>query len=229
MCRIVPALFAVFAACGLPAVGLHTGPGSGVPGGMHPFPEQLDQVPEEQRLPEAIGLGFGGAALGGLIVFAGYALRIARQGLDGDSAKFAGGALAVALISGLLEVLRRRKPLTLVPQGPEIGVYRAGRLVQTVTVNQLTLYKLSFVNTFRELIILGMFGAVATFGVFFTVTAGGGAAVPFAWTLGVAVALDLAAYSSVLTRVLSKQYFLPSNEGAVAFTRASLRRVGWES
>jgi len=197
---------------------------------MNQFPEQLEQVPEELRLPEAIGLGFAGAALGGAIVFLGYAIQMARRGVDEDSAKFAGGALVVALISGLIEWLRRRKPLTLVPNGSEVGVYQAGRFVQSFTVNQLTFYKLSFVNTFRELIIFGMLGAVATLGALGAIFSGGGG-VTSAWILGAAVALDLAAYSSVLTRVLSKQYFLPNTvaSSAVAFTRASLRRVGWES
>lgn len=197
---------------------------------MNRFPEQLEHVPQEQRLPEAIGLGFAGAALGGFIVFAGYGLHMAGSGVDADSAKVAGGALAVAVVSGLIEVLRRRKPLTLVPQGQEIGVYQAGRFVQTFTANQLTLFKLSFVNTFRELMIFGLFGLMATAGAFATLV-GGGRGLPLAWTLGVAVALDVAAYSSVLTRVLSRQYFLPNTvaSGAVAFTRTSLRRVGWES
>src|SRR5258708_4594118 len=128
------------------------------------LPSELEHVPTEQRLPEAIGIGFAGVGAGALVVFIGYAVQLARLGLHGDTWKFAAGAAAIALGGVVIEVLRRRKPLTLVPSGTQIGVYKEGRLVSTFTMNQLTFFKLSFVNTFRELIIFGMFGAFATLG-----------------------------------------------------------------
>src|SRR5262245_32671936 len=122
------------------------------------LPSQLDQVPAEQHLPEAIGVGFGGVAAGALIVFIGHAMHVAKNGLAGNSWKFLAGSAVVAVGGAVIEVLRRRKPLTLVPQDNLIGVYKEGQLVGTFAMNQLTFYKLSFVNTFRELIAFGMLG-----------------------------------------------------------------------
>ena len=96
---------------------------------MNRFPDQLDLVPADQHLPEKIGLGFGGVAIGCALVFIAYAIRLVSK-FNQDEALFAGGALVVGILSGFLEYRRRRLPLTLVPMGDEVGAYRAGRFVQ---------------------------------------------------------------------------------------------------
>jgi hypothetical protein len=194
---------------------------------MANLPAQLEHVPEEQRLPEALGIGFAGVGAGALIVFIGHAVQLATTGLTGDTWKFAAGSAAVAVAGIVIELLRRRKPLTLVPQEHEVGVYREGQLVSTFPMNQLTLYRLSWANTFREMILFGMFGAFATLGALLSLVSGP-LGLYTAWVWGVAIALDALAYSSVLTRLMSKQYYLPSGaSGAVAFRKSALQRVGW--
>ncbi|MBK7860908.1 MAG: hypothetical protein IPJ65_20345 [Archangiaceae bacterium] len=192
------------------------------------LPARLDQVPAEQQLRESIGLGYGGIGLGSLIVFVGYLLQLVRVGLAGDAWKFAAGSATVAVGGFVLEVLRRRRPLTLVPQGPEVGVYKDGELKGTFPMKQLTLYKLSWANTFRELVLFGVFGAMATLGAVSTLLSGP-PGLYTAWVWGVAVALDALAYSSVLTRLMAKQYYLPGGtaSGAVAFPKSQLAKVGW--
>jgi hypothetical protein len=194
---------------------------------MAPLPLKLDEVPVDRRLPEAIGIGFAGIGLGALIVFIGHAAQLATTGLQGDTWKFAAGSAAVAAGGIAIELARRRKPLTLVPHELEVGVYREGQLVGMFNVNQLTHYRLSWANTFRELILFGMFGAMASLGALFWLVSGP-VGLPTAWVWGVAIALDALAYSSVVTRLLSKQYYLPTGaSGAVAFRKSALERVGW--
>src|SRR6187402_2462161 len=109
---------------------------------MSRFPEQLDLVPSEQRLPEAIGLGGVGVAIGATLIFIAYALRLATLGqFHQESALFCAGALLVAVGCGYYELSRRRAPLTLVPMGEEVGAYRAGKFVQSFTRNQTTHYQ----------------------------------------------------------------------------------------
>lgn len=188
------------------------------------LPSQLEQVPAEQRLPQAQGIGFGGIGLGAFIVFVGYALTAARNGLKGDAWKFLAGSAVVAVGGIVIEVLRRKKPRVLAVQGNVVGIFEDGQLTRTFTTNQLTLYQLSWVNTFREVMIFGMFGGMATL-----------AALPMlmspslmtAWVWGAAISLDALAYSSVLTRVTSKQYYLPGESSPVAFSKSALQRVGW--
>ncbi|MHB8873178.1 MAG: hypothetical protein ACYC8T_05775 [Myxococcaceae bacterium] len=207
-------------------------PGNGVAGhpGMKSFPDLLEAVPADERLGETIGVGFGAFAVGALVVLGGYWLRMLEAGFDPTSAKFAAGALAVALVSGTLEVLRRRRPVALVPRGPELGVYRGGRFVRTIARNQLTLYRLNLLNTVRELFAFGMLGFVATIGSVAFFASSDRAGTELAWALGAAVAFDLTAYSSFLTRVLSRQYFLPRDlsSGELVFSKAALRRLGLE-
>lgn len=194
---------------------------------MNRFPEQLEQVPEDQHLPEALGLGFGGVAVGCLLVAIAYASQLLKS-FNVGAAQFAGGALVVGAISGYLEVRRRRLPLTLVPRGEEIGAYRAGRFVQSFHRGQTTWYQLSVLNTIREVMIFGMMALVlslATLGLLATREL----SVPAAWMVGGAIAANLLFYSSILTRVLSKQYYLPNTvaSGTVSFRKSALTRFGW--
>jgi hypothetical protein len=197
---------------------------------MNRFPDQLDLVPAEQQLPEKIGLGFGGVAIGSALVVIAYALKLMSK-FNQDEALFAAGALAVGALCGYLEYRRRRLPLTLVPLGDEIGAYRAGRFVQSFTRGQTTWYQLSWVNTIRELGALGMAALSLTFTapLFLASLSSLKFSVPAGWMLGGAIAADLLLYSSILTRILSKQYYLPSTvaKGTVAFSKSSLKRFGW--
>ena len=193
---------------------------------MTSLPQQLDLVPEDKRLREAQGVGFAGVGVGALVVFVGYALHGIEHGLAGDAWKFLLGSAVVAAGGFLFEVLRRKKPLVLVPLGDRIGAYKNGQLVHTFAPHQLTLYQLSWVNTFRELMVFGMFGAMATFGALFMLRM---PSLGTAWTWGIAISLDALAYSSALTRVASRQYYLPAEvtPEAVAFRKSELQRVGW--
>jgi len=188
------------------------------------LPQQLDQVPKQQHLPVAQGFGFGGIGLGALVVFVPYAIHAAQHGLKGNDWKYLLGA-AVAAAGGIaIELLRRRKPRILVPQGREVGVYEDGQLVRTFTTNQLTVYQLSFLNTFRELGLFGMIGLSATLVAFGTL---GKLGLYSAWVWGAAIAFNSLAYSSFLTRVVSRQYYLPGENAPVAFSKSALQRVGW--
>lgn len=194
---------------------------------MNRFPDQLDQVPEDQHLNEAVGLGFAGVAAGCLLIVLAYAIQLLRA-FKQDDALFAAGVLAVGAISGYLEFRRRRLPLTLVPRGEEIGAYRAGRFVQAFHRGQTTWYQLSVINTLREVMIFGFMAASLSL-VMLTFLATLKFNVPMAWMVGGAIAANLLFYSSILTRVLSKQYYLPNTvaTGTVAFRKSALTRFGW--
>lgn len=199
-----------------------------MPGMNTSFPDQLDLIPEDQHLREEVGLGFGGVAIGAVLVSLAYLLELVRKGFNQDLALFAGGALVVGLGSGYFEFRRRRLPLTLVPRGEQVGAYRGGRLVNTFHRGQTTWYQLSIINTIRELMILGMMAfslSLATIGFLFTLKL----TVPMAWMVGGAIAANLLFYSSILTRVMSKQYYLPNTvaTGTVAFRKSALTRFGW--
>jgi hypothetical protein len=190
------------------------------------LPQQLDQVPADQRVPEALGIGFAGVGVAALIVFAAYAVQVAQHGLKGDAWKFLAGSAAVGVGGIVIEILRRKKPLVLVVQGDQIGAYKDGQLLHTFGKHQVTYYQLSFINTFREMMVFGVFGAFATMGALFMLR---GPSLMTAWTWAVAIALDSVAYSSVLTRIMSRQYYLPAEvtPEALAFRKSDLQRVGW--
>ena len=190
------------------------------------FPSQLDQVPEEQRVPEALGIGFAGVGGAALIVFFAYAVQVLQHGLGKDAWKFLAGSAAVGIGGIVIEILRRKKPLVLAVQGDSIAAYKDGQLLHTFGRHQVTYYQLSFVNTFRELMIFGLFGVFATFGAVFTLAT---PSLTTAWTWAVAIALDTVAYSSVLTRIMSRQYYLPAEvtPEAIAFRKSDLQRAGW--
>lgn len=194
---------------------------------MNRFPEQLDQVPEDQHLKEAVGLGFGGVAAACALIFLGYSLQLAHAYTQ-DDALVAAGVLVVGAICGYLEIRRRRLPLTLVPRGEEIGAYRAGRFVQAFHRGQTTWYQLSWVNTFREVMIFGFMAlslSLAMLGFLASLKFN----VVVAWMVGGAIAADLLFYSSILVRIMSKQYYLPNTvaSGTVAFRKSALTRLGW--
>jgi len=192
------------------------------------LPESLEEVPEERRIRDIVGIGFGALAGGAAIVFVGYLLRGFRSGFDVNVLKMGGGALGVAVICGGIEYWRHRTPRVLVPDGPELGVYLGGRLATMVPFRHLTWYKLSFLNTFRE---VALFGVLSLFGlpyVLLVVTAGH-AGIDLAWGLAVGLTLPALLVNSVLTRILSRHYFLPDGAGArtAVMRKSALTRAGW--
>src|SRR5207253_5169009 len=52
------------------------------------LPQQLDQVPKEQHLPVAQGVGFGGIGLGALVAFIPHAIYASQHGLKGNDWKW---------------------------------------------------------------------------------------------------------------------------------------------
>ncbi len=69
-----------------------------------------------------------------------------------------------------------------------------------------------------------MLGGMATLGALGTFTQLG---LYSAWIWAAAITFNSLAYSSFITRVSARQYYLPGENSPVAFAKSALARVGW--
>lgn len=103
-----------------------------------PFPSNLAQVPEGERIPEA----FGWAPAAWALACATFAQLAAFQPakLDTGGSLALGGAVLGALLLGTWEGWRRRQPKAILRRGAALALYAKGRLDRQVEAGACQLY-----------------------------------------------------------------------------------------
>jgi len=105
---------------------------------LSPFPQDLAQLPDGERIQEAFGWA---PAAWGLVLFT-FSLLLAFQPARlGTGERIGlGSALLGSLILWSYEVLRRRQPKVLVRRGPTLALYLRGKLAREVGVAASGIY-----------------------------------------------------------------------------------------
>lgn len=190
------------------------------------YPPTLDAVPEHARVAETFGFTPLSLATGGFLGFVGSLIAVLTRGVDEVSDLYLpAGCLAGFLLFGAWELMRRRSRTALAFAGQEVGIYRAGKLVEVVHRSQLTIYKLSIINTIRELFLFGMVGFFGLIGGLSMLMSD--AAIGLC-VLGVGVGMSGAFVSSVYARVACRHFFVPRGRGTehVVFVRSVIDPFG---
>jgi hypothetical protein len=190
------------------------------------FPDTLDAVPADARVSEAIPFTPGALAIGGVLGLIGSSIGLATYGVRRlEDLYVPGGCLLGAVLFGTWEVMRRRRRVAIAFNGNQLGIYRGGKLSETAYRSQLTIYQLSFINTFRELF---AFGILAVFGLFAGFLSIGHNASTGLVMLGGGVGMAGAFGSSIYARILCRQIFVPKNGTTeqVGFVKSDLGRFG---
>lgn len=188
------------------------------------FPPTIDPIPAEGRLVETFAFIPGALGIGGLLAFVGSCIGIASHGFRAmdqlyvPAACFFGGVLL-----GGWEIWRRIGRSTVVFWGPQIGIYREGKLSQTAYRSQITIYQLNIANTIRE--VMG-FGLMALFGGgwgLFSIKGDLGMGLT---GIGIGIGAVGAFASSIYARIACRHFFLPKGKSSeqVMFTRGECNR-----
>lgn len=187
----------------------------------HEFPKDFDAVPADARTIEALGITPITFAIGFSIALLGCAVGLLEHGFHGVSDLYipAGCALGFVVFAGA-EIWRRTSRYGLAFAGNQVGIYRKGQLQSVVPRAHVMPFKLSLLNTIRELM---LFGVLAFFGL-------AGSAVIFSqpmiglWGLGVGVALAGGFASSIYIRLMCLHYIV-HDHATLAFTRGDAARL----
>ncbi|MCB9596966.1 MAG: hypothetical protein H6719_29860 [Sandaracinaceae bacterium] len=190
------------------------------------FPASLDQVPAHAVAVETFGFTPLSLALGGLLGLLGSLVGLATHGMNQGlpDLYLPAGCLAGLLVFGGFEVWRRRSKTALAFMGDHVAVYRAGQLAETFTRRGIILYRLSILNTIREVMLFGILGPFAILGGLATLAEPSiGLCV-----LGVGVGMTGAAASAIYARVACRHFFVPRGGTTehVVFTRGLAERFG---
>lgn len=129
--------------------------------------------------------------------------------------------MLVAALFGFWEIWRRTRPTSLVLVGGHLRIHRKGQLAEIATFGQLTHYRLSIVNTMREIMLFGVVGVVATLAnghvgntlySFAALLVGGGGLAGCIWA-----------------RAMCVHYWIPKSGGTetVVLRKSGLTRIGW--
>lgn len=154
-----------------------------------------------------------------------------HDGFTTGRLQFLGAALAVFLLFGAWEVLRRRRGTTLVLRERQVGLYRNGQLQGVVGRDAILPYALHPINTVREVILFGVLGPFPLLFAFSAIGSGKISEAFWAGTIGLAGTAALA--STIYHRIMCKHYVVPRGMGSetLAFRRARLdqlhRLLGW--
>lgn len=174
-----------------------------------PFPAELAQVPEGERILEAFGWAPAGWALACFTLVQLGALQPARL----EKGEILG--LALVFLGGLAlaihEARRRRWPKALVRRGPQVAVYLKGHLARQVEVSACTLYLRHPTKTWGGILYLG--GTAVTAGLF--VVPG---ILDLGWPARLTAALVMGASGSlcaslIRTRLLCEEALVPHGRG----------------
>lgn len=196
------------------------------PGQATTFPTALAEVPAHARVAETFGFTPLSLSIGGFLGFAGSLIGVAMRGIDELSDVYLpAGCLAGFLLFGAWELMRRRSKTVLAFAGPQIGIYRKGILGEVVQRSAIAIYKLSIVNTIRELMIFGIFGFFGTFGGLMTIARDPALGLCM---LGGGIGMAGAFVSSIYARVACRHFFVPRGRGTehVVFARAVIDPFG---
>ncbi|WP_243382260.1 hypothetical protein [Geothrix alkalitolerans] len=174
-----------------------------------PFPSDLAQVPEGERIPEA----FGWAPAAWALACATFAQLTAFQPakLDGGGALALGGAILGAVLLGAYEVRRRGHPKAMVRRGSALALYAKGRLDRQVEAGACQLYLRHPTRTWGPILMTGM-GTLAA-GSF--LLPGGAALAPAdRVTAGLAALTFAALFATIIrTRLFCEEVLLPYASG----------------
>jgi len=185
------------------------------------FPERIGEVTEERRVTETFGLGPSLVAVGlvwyGVTLAAGARAALGRGELAILGVLFAGAAACV-----VYEVRRRERRLILVAGEGDVGLYRRGVLVSTLTSSGLAQSRSDEVQAVKGLVLMvGVailflgYGLTETGGVIARITA-----------LAPGVYVTLLTLSFARGAWLCERFRLYESKAPVLFSRAELRRAG---
>jgi hypothetical protein len=186
------------------------------------------QAPHERRVDETFGWFPGSAAIAALFVVMGQAMNVmARESLAVEDLEVIGGALAVTALFGFWEIWRRTRPTSLILIGGHLGIYRKGQLAEIAGFGQLTHYRLSVINTMREVMLFGIVGLGGLLGVLGTLSNGHFAGAFYSFAALAVGAGGLA--SCIWQRIMCVHYWIPKSGGTetVVLRKKELTRVGW--
>jgi hypothetical protein len=190
------------------------------------FPQSLEQVPKEALITETFAFTPGALAIGGFLALIGLLIGIVNHGIrEANDILPPLGCFVGMLLFGAWEVFRRLRRVSLAFNANQIGVYRRGMLEQVAYRSQLTFYKLSIINTIRELFAFGFLGIGGFFAGIFSF---GAAPETGLAILGVSVGCCGAFASSIYARVMCRHYFVPKGHGTeqVMFASSATSRFG---
>jgi hypothetical protein len=197
------------------------------------LPRALNDVPRDARVDETFGGFAGGVALASLFVLLAQLVAVVQGAeLDKGRLEAIGISLGLASVCGAWEIVRRTRRTSLVFSVRGIGLYRRGQLEQVAAPAQLTWYKLSFINSIRELFLFGMF---ALFGGCGALAVGSSAAsdgrIDLGFTfiiVGMAAGSVFALAGSIWSRWFCRHYIVPhgSTTETVALPKSALARLG---
>jgi hypothetical protein len=195
------------------------------------LPPSLHEVPHDARLHETFGVGLGAVAIGSLILAANYLVQLVGEGFqDVQDLEWFGGTLVLGLATGAGEIFRRARATTIVPRGPQVGLYRGGKLDRVIGFGEIGEFRLRITNTIRELFAFGMLGVFGAIGAVVEASDPANASLSVvAWALAVGIACLGGFASSIWVRTLAKHYIVPRGGGTehVVVLKSSLRRFGW--
>lgn len=187
------------------------------------FPRELDAVPADARITEALGVTPISFAAGCGIALLGAIVGLVQLGYHGISDLYiAMGCLAGLALFFPYEVWRRVTRYTLAFKGHQVGIYRRGKLESVLTRNQVGHYRLSILNTIREQFAFGAIALAALFGtamIFQQLMFG-------LFALGALVALGGGFLSSIYIRWMCHHVILSPDQTQLAFAKGELAKVG---
>ncbi len=188
------------------------------------FPKDLDAVPVDARITEAFGLTPISFAVGGCVAMLGAIVGLVQFGFHAFADLYpALGCIAVIAVFGGYELYRRfAARYALAFGGHQIGVYRNGQLKEVIPRNHLGEYRLSIINTIREIFAYLAVGFVALIGtamIFEQLMIG-------LFAIGAVLALGGGLVSSIYIRLMCKHVILQPSQTQLAFTKSELAKVG---
>jgi hypothetical protein len=198
------------------------------------LPPNLTDTPSDARIEETFA-GFAGAvAITAFFVFVAQVVALTQEGLDHNRGRLhaLGISLGLAAVCGPWEIFRRTRRTSLVFSSRGIGLYRRGQLEQVVGAGQITWYRLSFLNSVRELFLFGVFAGIGSCGALAvggSVAQSGGADLGTALIiLGMGLGGGIALAGSIWSRWFCRHYIVPKGRGSetVVLAKSALDRLG---
>lgn len=172
------------------------------------FPSLLNEVPADERVPEAFGwmpLLVGGSLLGQFPY-------IATTTPPEDLLAISAGLAVLGALLVVFEFYRRPQRTVFVTRGSLVGIYRRGKFSQAVARQQIQVYLLSWWNTLMYLFFPVTFGPTLLFFCIFPPARNVSVEEWDAW-LVIGLVMVAAAASLIRTRILCRHFYVPKGHG----------------